>query len=70
MDDEFKWFVIGFAASREGFNGECPCDHLAPSNIFRPSARPLYASLEEMLADERLRQTLHHLYSEYKRKTT
>ena len=26
-------FLLGFKTSREGFNGECPVDDLAPSNI-------------------------------------
>lgn len=26
-------FRIGFAATREGFNGECPYDHLAPAGF-------------------------------------
>jgi len=26
-------FLLGFKTSREGFNGECPFEHLAPNNI-------------------------------------
>jgi len=28
-------FLLGFKASREGFNAECPYEHLAPGSIFQ-----------------------------------
>lgn len=33
MDDLTRAFLMGFAVSREGFNGECAFDHLAPDDL-------------------------------------
>lgn len=30
---EKKAFLLGMMVTREGFNGECPYDHLAPDTI-------------------------------------
>lgn len=38
-------FLLAFVVSREGFNGECPCEHLAPSDI---SAN--YQTVEECIS--------------------
>ena len=38
--DEFTAaFALGFMCTREGFNGECPYDHLAPSGIVGRSSQ-------------------------------
>ena len=34
MNRDLKFFLLGFFASREGFNGECAFSHLARDSIF------------------------------------
>ncbi len=46
MKDLQRAFVLGFLCSREGFNGECPNDHLAPETII--DKRSFQEDLAEM----------------------
>jgi len=56
----FFWFVVGFAASREGFNGECPYPHLAPASAFDNYMGR--ESIDELLRDEPLIAELSRLF--------
>ena len=38
-------FALGFMISREGFNGECPYEHIAPSKL-RPDDHKEITTLE------------------------
>jgi hypothetical protein len=40
-------FALGFMITREGFNGECPYEHLSPSRL-RPDDHEEYTILEWM----------------------
>lgn len=59
--NEFDIFCAGFAASREGFNGECPYEHLAPTSIFA-GGRSMWVSQAEMRDDVRAMAELRRLF--------
>lgn len=41
-------FFLGFAVTREGFNAECPYEHLAPAKLVSPKGTHRWASTEEL----------------------
>ena len=59
----YQAFLLGFIASREGFNGECAYDHCAPDSLADPRTSS-YASVEEMLAELRQSEVLQKLWGE------
>ena len=60
-DESFRYFCLGFAASREGFNGECPYTHIAPEKIFE-GYRAAYSTYEILEKDEEVIKELKRLY--------
>ncbi len=47
MNRDLKFFLLGFFASREGFNGECAFPHLARNSIFSGSCFCEFSDLAE-----------------------
>ena len=47
MNRELKFFLLGFFASRQGFNGECAFSHLAQDSIFSGSCGSEFSDLAE-----------------------
>ncbi len=60
--DAFKAFCLGFACSKEGFNGECAYEALAPDKAFDGPMNAAYESMVEMEASPVLMSKLRELW--------
>jgi hypothetical protein len=62
-DEAFKWFALGFAQTREGFNSECPYAHLSPYHPRR--SNPLYVGGDsDKLLETELKELFDELWQE------